>query len=229
LFGRYRLSGSVFDQIALQILAVTTAQWRWHADCRSAVASNTLRNPHAPRPAPCRLLLALSLSHAAHAAEKVLNAGESADTGSRSVRVPSGVAAGAIDTGSGDALLEAGAVARNIDTGSGNVELGTGASAKRIDTGSGDVRLSADAQCADIDTGSGDVRLADGARTESIDTGSGNLRGGRNLVIDGLIDTGSGAVELGSGSVVSAGIDYRQWRANPGRRQGRRQDRYRQR
>ena len=53
------------------------------------------------------LAIALSLSTLSHAADKVVGPGENADTGSRSVLVPSGVAAGVIDTGSGDVLLEA--------------------------------------------------------------------------------------------------------------------------
>jgi len=156
----------------------------------------------------CSVLVALlCFSTLSLAADKVLGPGENADTGSRAVRVPAGVAVGIIDTSSGDVELDGGAVAGNIDTGSGSIELGAGASAGRIDTGSGDVRIRADAQVADIDTGSGSVRLGDGARTEEIDTGSGNVRGAERVVVDGRIDTGSGAVSLGAGSTVRGDID----------------------
>jgi DUF4097 and DUF4098 domain-containing protein YvlB len=153
------------------------------------------------------LAVALTAAVAAHAAELVVAAGANADTGSRSVRVPAGVAVGVIDTGSGDVIVETGAVTRNIDTGSGSVELSPGASSGRIDTGSGSVRMGADAQARVIDTGSGSIRLASGARTEAIDTGSGSIRGADRVLIDGDIDTGSGAVELGSGSTVRGNID----------------------
>lgn len=69
------------------------------------------------------LAIALSLSSLSHAADKVVGPGENADTGSRSVLVPSGVAAGVIDTGSGEVELVGTRVEGKVDTGSGDISL----------------------------------------------------------------------------------------------------------
>lgn len=153
------------------------------------------------------LLSGLLAAGSALADARIAQPGQNIDGGSRSVRVPAGIATGVIDVGSGSVTLEAGASARRIDTGSGSVRLHEDARSGDIDTGSGRVELGRNARAGRIDTGSGRVRLDDGAQSGRIDTGSGGVEGGAGVVVDGKIDTGSGGVELGEGSRVAGDID----------------------
>jgi hypothetical protein len=113
------------------------------------------------------LAVALTAAVAAHAAEMVVAAGENADTGSRSVRVPAGTAVGVIDTGSGSIELGAGSSVRGkIDSGSGSVDFNGVTVEGPIDTGSGDISL-VDCQLRDdLRTTRGEVKLEGSTRVD---------------------------------------------------------------
>lgn len=201
---RLRQSEVVYVAV-VPLAAINTLAWRLRRAELLFLIWIPFMRPALPR--LTLLCIALSLASLSHAADKVVGSGENADTGSRSVLVPSGVSAGVIDTGSGDVFLQTGAVTRNIDTGSGQVELAAGASAGRIDTGSGSVRLGNNTQAGAIDTGSGGIEIGSDVHVEGIDTGSGDVRGGDRVIVDGRIDTGSGSVSFGAGSSIRGDID----------------------